>query len=93
MTRGMVKSGLIRESKWVIRSQAPHVIIVFITKVIIVVCSSSTRCWLAFFVRLVDDRNHVYVNDKISLRYSQASPEKVQDNIVLTKVMFSKSRF
>lgn len=56
MTRGKVKSELIYESKWVIRSQAP------INKA----CSSSTKCWLAY----------------LSLRYSQTSLEKAQDNII-----------
>jgi hypothetical protein len=58
MTRGIVKSRLMYERKWVIRSQAP------------------------FGERFID-----YKVVGASLRYSQASMETLQDNIVLYVTM------
>ncbi len=56
MTRGMVKSKLIYESKWVIRSQAPY---------------NELRC----AVHRLEVGWLIY---NISLRYSQASFERMQ---------------
>jgi hypothetical protein len=65
MTRGKVKSKLITERKWVIRSQPPYS-----GQQAAGVCSSSTKCWLALIIRSCLSR----------LRYSQPSFERVQDN-------------
>lgn len=67
MTRGMVKSKLMYERKWVIRSQVP---VYFFLE-----CSSSTKCWLAFTFG-------------ISLRYSQTSFERMQNDDTLNLAIF-----
>ena len=48
MTRGMVKSKLMHERKWIIRSQAPLVFYIWI----FMVCSSTTKWELAAYCRL-----------------------------------------
>lgn len=62
MTRGMVKSKLMHERKWVIRSQAP------------------LPTWFYRGERSAVHRLKVGWRDDLRLRYSQTSPEKVQEN-------------
>jgi len=69
MTRDIVKSRLIHVSEWVIRSQVPSM-----------EKGSSTKWWLAFFVIYIAP--HLNYNNKKGLRYSQASMETLQDNII-----------